>query len=54
MDNKDRETIKLVANTMGNIAAIAVGVALFEGNPTAMSVAALFAVLAVFTMRGLR
>ncbi len=54
MKDKDRETIKLVASIMGNIAAIAVGVALFDGRPQAMYVAAFFGVLAVFTIRGLQ
>ncbi|MBQ9406211.1 MAG: hypothetical protein IJU37_05645 [Desulfovibrio sp.] len=54
MDERDRETIKLVASIMGNVAAIAVGVAIFEKTPFAMYVACFFALLAVFTIRELR
>ncbi len=54
MNDKDKETVKLVANILGNIAAIAVGVALFDQKPQTLSAAVFFAVLAVLTVRGLK
>lgn len=53
MNERDRETLKLVATMMANIAAIAVGVGLFEDNPAAVPVASALIVAAVYTIRGL-
>lgn len=54
MNERDKETIKLVATMLANMAAIAVGVALFEGKPGAMLVGSFFALAAFFSIRGLR
>ncbi|WP_022656530.1 hypothetical protein [uncultured Desulfovibrio sp.] len=54
MNEQDRETIKLIAGICGNIAAIAVGIALFERNPSGMLVAAIFGIMAISTIRSLR
>ena len=35
MNERDKETVKLVATILGNVAAIAIGVALFEGDSKA-------------------
>ena len=53
MDEKDRETIKLVATILGNIAAISVGVALFENKPPAMLIGIFSGLVAFYTIRRL-
>ncbi len=54
MNERDKETLKLIANICGNIAAVAVGIALFERNPAGMAVAIVFGVMALATIRSLR
>ena len=53
MNERDRETIRLGATLFANIAAIGVGVAMFEGKPAAMGIAAFFGLLAFYTIRRL-
>lgn len=53
MHERDKETLKVLANIMGNIAAIAVGVAFFEGHPQGLAVAVIFFIMAVGTIRRL-
>lgn len=53
MNERDRETIKLVATIPGNIAAISVGVALFEDKPAAMLTGIFAGLVAFYTIRRL-
>ena len=53
MNERDKETIKLVATILGNVAAIAIGVALFEGDPKASACAFIAAIMAFYTIRRL-
>ena len=53
MNNKDRETLKLVAGIFGNVAAIAMGIAFFEKNPMTIFAAIAFGVMAVITIRSI-
>ncbi len=54
MDERDKEAIKLIATILGNIAAIALGVAMFEGKQMAVSVALLSGIMAYITIRSLK
>lgn len=54
MNEKDKESIKLIANILGNISAIAVGVAFFEGHPQGLAVAVIFGILSIVTIRRLK
>ena len=54
MNERDKATLKLIAGIFGNIAAIAVGIALFERNPAGLLVATVFGIMAISTIRGIR
>ena len=54
MNERDKESIKLIANILGNISAIAVGVAFFEGHPQGLAVAVIFGILSIVTIRRLK
>ena len=53
MNKRDKETIKLGATLFANIAAIGVGVAMFENKPGLLGLAIIFALLAFCTIRRL-
>lgn len=54
MSERDKETLKLIANILGNVAAIAIGVALFENKVDGIAVAVIFGLFAIGTMRSLK
>lgn len=51
MNERDKETIKLASTILGNVAAIAFGVALFEKNDMALGCAILAGIMAFLTIR---
>ncbi|MFG6375084.1 MAG: hypothetical protein K1W05_03985 [Desulfovibrio sp.] len=53
MNERDKEIIKLGATLFANIAAIGVGVAMFENKPGLLGLAIIFALLAFYTIRRL-
>ncbi len=54
MNERDAETIKLIATVLGNIAAIALGVAMFEGKQMAIGGTILSGAMSYMTIRSLR
>ena len=54
MNERDKATLNLIASIFGNIAAIAVGIGLFERNPSGLIVALVFGFMAISTIRGIR
>ena len=54
MNERDRETVKLIANVLGNIAAIATGIAIFEGKYEITEYAFMFGAMAFLTIRSLK
>lgn len=54
MNERDRETVKLAATIFGNVAAIATGIGFFEAKPLVLVYAAIFGIMAMVTIRGLR
>lgn len=54
MNERDKATLNLIANIFGNIAAIAVGIGLFERNPAGLIVALVFGFMAISTIRGIQ
>ncbi len=53
MNERDRETITLGATLFVNIAAIGVGIAMFEGKSDVLGIAVIFALLAFYSIRRL-
>lgn len=53
MNERDKETIKLIATIFGNIAAIATGIGFFEAKPYILIYAAIFGLMAMITIRRL-
>lgn len=54
MNERDKETIKLIATILGNIAAIATGIAIFEGKAGIIVYALIFGAMAYVTIRSLK
>lgn len=54
MSECNKETLKLIANILGNVAAIAIGVALFDARLEGIAVAIIFSLFAIGTMRSLK
>lgn len=53
MNERDKETVKLAATILGNIAAITFGVALFEHNMLALGSAIVASAMSFMTIRRL-
>lgn len=54
MHDRDRGTIKLAAAILGNVAAIAIGVALFEKRQQAAWIAIMAGIMSYTTIRSLK
>lgn len=53
MRERDKTALKVIANICGNIAAIAVGIAIFDGNLAGLAIGVLFAAMALYTVWGI-
>lgn len=54
MQERDKETIKPIATILGNIAAIAAGIAIFDNKPVIIIYAIIFALMAYLPIRSLK
>lgn len=53
MRERDKAALKVIANICGNISAIAVGIAIFDGNLARLGIGVLFAAMALYTVWGI-